>query len=202
MTGCGTKARRASGSPAILVTDCTTLSNLSVWIATVGTPYLVSSVMAWVATPGAQVLQWPTPTIAASPLRLDLVPGLGIVVLIGRRERDDLRLDARHVLGEPGLHLLEQLDRIVEPAIDQIDRLAVEALEPRRRRLPGDLRRIADRIENGDLLLGGVEHFHGGEVSRRVAILFILRSCRGRLRVAIRAKYRATRFASIGVRPK
>ncbi len=30
----------------------------------------VSSVMAWVATAGAQVLQWPTPTMAASPLAL------------------------------------------------------------------------------------------------------------------------------------
>jgi hypothetical protein len=38
MTGCGTKARGASGIPAILVTDCTTRSNLSVCSATVGTP--------------------------------------------------------------------------------------------------------------------------------------------------------------------
>ena len=70
MTGCGTNARAACGKPAILVTDCTTRSNLSVCSATVGTPYLVSSVMAWVATAGEQLLQWPTPTMAASPLAL------------------------------------------------------------------------------------------------------------------------------------
>jgi hypothetical protein len=31
------------------------------------------------------------------------------------------------VLGEPRLHLLEQLDRIVETTVDQVDGLAVEA---------------------------------------------------------------------------
>jgi len=52
------------------VTERTTLSNIEVWIATVGMPNLVSKVMAWVETAGAQVLQWPTPMIAACPLAL------------------------------------------------------------------------------------------------------------------------------------
>ena len=38
--------------------------------ATVGTPYCASIVIACAATAGAQVLQWPTPTIAACPLAL------------------------------------------------------------------------------------------------------------------------------------
>ena len=50
--------------------DRTTRSNMSVCSATVGTPYLVSTVIAWVVTAGAQVLQWPTPTMAASPFAL------------------------------------------------------------------------------------------------------------------------------------
>ena len=57
------------GIPFIRVTDRTTLSNTWVWSATVGTPYWLSSVIAWTATAGAQVLQWPTPMIAAWPLR-------------------------------------------------------------------------------------------------------------------------------------
>ena len=52
------------------VTERTTLSNMLVWIATVGIPNLVSMVIAWVATAGAQVLQWPTPMMAAWPLVL------------------------------------------------------------------------------------------------------------------------------------
>src|SRR5258705_13124734 len=39
-------------------------------MATVGTPYWASIVIACAATAGAQVLQWPTPTIAACPLAL------------------------------------------------------------------------------------------------------------------------------------
>jgi hypothetical protein len=38
-----------------------------VWTATVGTPYRASIVIACAATAGAQVLQWPTPTMAAWP---------------------------------------------------------------------------------------------------------------------------------------
>jgi len=41
-----------------------------VWMATVGTPYWASIVIACAATAGTQVLQWPTPTIAACPLAL------------------------------------------------------------------------------------------------------------------------------------
>jgi hypothetical protein len=38
--------------------------------ATVGTPYSWSIFIPCAATAGAQVLQWPTPMIAASPLAL------------------------------------------------------------------------------------------------------------------------------------
>ena len=63
-------------------------------------------------------------------VRLDVVPQLGIVVAVIVIEGDDAGLHARHVLGEPGLHLLEQLDRVVEPAIDQVDGLPVQRIEP------------------------------------------------------------------------
>ena len=52
------------------VTDCTAFSKTLVWIATVGTPYLLSRAIACTATAGAQVLQWPTPMMAPSPLAL------------------------------------------------------------------------------------------------------------------------------------
>src|SRR5207244_5009492 len=70
ITGCGTKTARARGMPLTRATDRTTRSNTLVWIATVGTPYLPSMVIACTATAGAHVLQWPTPTMAASPLDL------------------------------------------------------------------------------------------------------------------------------------
>ena len=70
MTGCGTKTARVRGMPLTRATDRTTRSKMSVWTATVGTPYLLSMVIACTATAGAQVLQWPTPTMAASPLAL------------------------------------------------------------------------------------------------------------------------------------
>jgi hypothetical protein len=54
--------------PFTTATEWTTRSNVSVCMAMVGTPYLVSSVMACAATAGAQVLQWPTPRMAACPL--------------------------------------------------------------------------------------------------------------------------------------
>src|SRR3984885_8855979 len=77
-------------------------------------------------------------------VRLDLVPGFRIVLLIGRGQGHDPRLDVRHMCGKPRSDLLEQLDRIVESAIDQIDRLAVEAFEARRRGFPGNFRRRTD----------------------------------------------------------
>ncbi len=67
MTGWGTNAKRMRGIPFTRATDRTTFSKTWVWKATVGTPYLLSRVIACTATAGAQVLQWPTPTSAASP---------------------------------------------------------------------------------------------------------------------------------------
>ena len=68
MMGWGTKTCRSPGIPLTSATDRTTRSNLSVCMATVGTPYVASIVIACAATAGAHVLQWPTPTIAACPL--------------------------------------------------------------------------------------------------------------------------------------
>src|SRR2546423_13810603 len=65
MIGCGTNTWRSPGMPFTFATDSTTLSNLSVCMATTGTPYFASSVIACAATAGAQVLQWPTPMMAA-----------------------------------------------------------------------------------------------------------------------------------------
>jgi hypothetical protein len=56
--------------PLTSATERTTRSNLSVCTATVGTPYLPSTVIACAATAGAQVLQWPTPRMAAWPRAL------------------------------------------------------------------------------------------------------------------------------------
>src|SRR5580692_11144677 len=93
-------------------------------------------------------------------VRLDLVPGFWIVLLIGRGQRYDPRLDVRHMRGKPRRNLFEKLDRIVEPAIDQIDRLAVEAFEARRRGFPRNLRWRADRTEDCESLGGGGERFN------------------------------------------
>src|SRR5256885_2864918 len=68
------------------------------------------------------------------------------------RSRDALehRLHARHVLGEPRLHLREEDIGVVEAAVDQIDGAAVQRVQTRRQRLGGDLRRIPGRIEDGE----------------------------------------------------
>src|SRR5260370_33023535 len=70
MMGWGTKTWRSPGIPFTRATERTTLSNLSVCMATTGTPYVASTVIACAATAGAQVLQWPTPRIAAWPFAL------------------------------------------------------------------------------------------------------------------------------------
>ena len=62
------KTALARGMPFTRATERTARSNGVVWMATVGTPYLLSMVIACTATAGAHVLQWPTPTIAASRL--------------------------------------------------------------------------------------------------------------------------------------
>src|SRR6266508_619648 len=70
MMGWGTNTCLSPGIPFTAATDRTTRSNLSVCMATTGTPYVASIVIACAATAGAQVLQWPTPRIAACPLAL------------------------------------------------------------------------------------------------------------------------------------
>ena len=99
---------------------------------------------------------------------LDLFPGLGIVVAIVIRQADQFGGDTGHMRREPGLHLFQQFDGIIKTAIDQIDGLAVEGFETGRGSSALHLRRIADRIENGDLLGAArhnfIEHAHPPEV--------------------------------------
>src|SRR5438270_13971701 len=74
ITGCGTNTARARGMPLTRATERPARSNTLVWIATVGTPYLLSIAIACTATAGAHVLQWPTPTIAACAVALMYLP--------------------------------------------------------------------------------------------------------------------------------
>ena len=67
MTGCGPKAKRWLGIPFCFAAARARCSNALVWMEAVGTPYSVSRMKHWPATAGAQVLQWPTATTAASP---------------------------------------------------------------------------------------------------------------------------------------
>ncbi len=55
------------------------------------------------------------------------------------------------MLGEPRLHLLEEDVGVVEAAVDQVDGLAVERVEPRRQRLARHLRGEADRVQDREL---------------------------------------------------
>ena len=61
-----------------------------------------------------------------------------------------LRLDRRHVRGEPLLQLVHERRGIVEQAVDETDSLAVEAGQARRQAFAGHLRRISTRIMNSD----------------------------------------------------
>ena len=58
------------GAPFMRTTDRVTVTNIEVCRQTVGTPYFRSIDIPCAATAGAQVLQWPTPMIAASPFSL------------------------------------------------------------------------------------------------------------------------------------
>ena len=57
-----------------------------------------------------------------------------------------VRVHAGQVLGEPLPQLLHEDVGVVEQAIDQVDRLALERLQPRREPLAGHLGRIAAGI--------------------------------------------------------
>ena len=98
-----------------------------------------SSAIASPTTVGLQVLQSPTPRMAASPSGCDPARASP-----GRRPSSRAagscgRLDRRQVLGEPVPELLDEDVGVVEQAVDEVDALPVEALEPRRERLAGDL---------------------------------------------------------------
>src|SRR5215475_2069447 len=57
------------------------------------------------------------------------------------------------MVSEPILHLTQKQAWVVKPRVDQIQRLAVEAFQPRRHRLRGYLRRIAHWIQSGNSLV-------------------------------------------------
>ena len=64
----GEESKRWWGIPRWRQAVRTRDSKMSVCTEAVGTPYSVSIMLHWSATAGAQVLQWPTATTAASPL--------------------------------------------------------------------------------------------------------------------------------------
>src|SRR5215831_15382507 len=57
------------------------------------------------------------------------------------------------MVSEPILHLTQKQARVVKPRVDQIERLAVQAFQPRRHRLRGYLRRITHWIQSGNSLV-------------------------------------------------
>src|SRR5437870_5733751 len=105
MTGWGTKTCWRPGIPFTLATDRTTRSNLSVWTATVGTPYWASIVIACAATAGAQLIGFRTVSLSFIPMgppskvRLLQVPDrLPQLVQVSRR--DDRLPDYDRGVGE------------------------------------------------------------------------------------------------------
>ena len=118
--------------------------------ATEGTPSC-SSAAASPTTVGLQVLQRPTPRMAASPSAAiaSRISASSDHVSFGRIDAD---VHGRQPFGEPLPQLLHEHVGVVEQAVDQIDRLAVERREPRRQTLADDLRRIATRIVDRYLL--------------------------------------------------
>ncbi len=69
----------------------------------------------------------------------DRLPGFRIVFRVDARHLDELGLHRWHMLGEPVLHLAQKKSGVVEARIDEINRLAVEAPQPRRHRLRRNL---------------------------------------------------------------
>jgi hypothetical protein len=77
---------------------------------------------------------------------------------------------------EPVRYFLQQFDGIVEAAIDQINRLAIEALQPRRQHLRGHLRRITNRIVADDLVRD--DFGRGNSDIHDTGVLFLLIAAR------------------------
>src|SRR5215467_13325427 len=117
MTGWGTNTCLSSDIPFTAATERATRSNLSVCIATVGTPYCASIVIACAG--GRRARDDDRSTVRRSH-------GRGVVLEIDARDRLEHRPHTRHVLAEPRLHLLEEDVGVVEAAVDQIDGLALE----------------------------------------------------------------------------
>ncbi len=88
----------------------------------------------------------------AVAIRFDHLPSLWIVLGVDARHFDELRRHRGHVVGEPILHLAQKQARVVKPWVDQIQRLAVQAFQPRRHRFRGDLGRITHGVHHRDFI--------------------------------------------------
>ena len=100
-----------------------------VWMATLGTP-ASSSAIANPTTVGLQVLQSPTPRMAALPSATTFGAHSGSSTQLSRGLMMRV-IDRGQVLGEPVPHLLHEGFGVVEQAVDEIDDLAVQARVPR-----------------------------------------------------------------------
>ncbi len=116
----------------------------------------------------------------------DFVPQSRIVAAIITAQGHELRGDAGHLVGEPGHHLLQQLGRVIEAAVDQIDGLTVEPFEPGGEILLIDPWREANRVEHGQQRLSGRTlqrhgNGHHSVLSRQIGaglkISFIINHC-------------------------
>src|SRR3990167_3262800 len=126
--------------PLACATDLTRRANTWVCTATVGTP-LFSRAMANPTTVGQQVLQSPTPKIAASPSAAIRFRISGSSTQLSRGLM--ILVDRRQLFGEPSSQLFHEHLGIIEQAVHQIQDLAVEGFEARRQTLAGNLRCIS-----------------------------------------------------------
>src|SRR5262245_10398851 len=82
------------------------------------------------------------------PFGLDLLPGDRVVIEVDAGDGLHHGRHARQVLGEPRLHLPQEDVRIVETAVDQVDRLSFERGQARGQLLARHLRRETHRIQD------------------------------------------------------
>src|SRR5690242_8935930 len=90
------------------------------------------------------------PDDGAISVRLDPLPGHRIVARIDAGQPDHLGARVGKMLGKPGLELGQEDVRVVEAAVDEIDLLPVEGVEPGRELLSNHLRWVAGGIEDGE----------------------------------------------------
>src|SRR6516162_1156488 len=117
-----------------------------VWIATLGTP-LASSDIANPTTVGQQVLQSPTPRIAAAPSAAILARMPGSSSQLSRGVMMRVTTAGRCAANHCRSCSMEGCG-VVEQAVDQVEEPAVETGLPCSKTLAGDFRRVAARIVN------------------------------------------------------